>query len=128
MARGYIKAKWIESFWGYIFIIPALSVITIFWIIPSLGSIYYSFFKYDGIRAPKFVGLKNFINFFADPQGPNSLKIAVYYIIGTLPPALIIGLVLAIILSKRWFKGVSFFGTVYFIPVVMSYAGVSFIW
>jgi multiple sugar transport system permease protein len=128
VAKNFNKTKWLESLWGYIFILPAVAIITIFWMVPSAGSIYYSFFKFNGIKTPKFIGLENFITFFSDPQGLNSLKVAGYYIIGTLPPAIIIGFILAIIISKKWFKGGGFFSAVYFLPVVMSYIGVSFIW
>lgn len=128
MAGIHIKTKYIESLWGYVFILPALALMTVFWIIPSIGSIYYSFFKYDGIKEPIFIGLQNFIKYFSDPRGLNSLKVAGYYVIGTLPPSLIIGLTIAIILSKKWFRGTSFFGAVFFLPLVIPFIGVTFIW
>jgi len=52
----------------------------------------------------------------------------VYYIFGTLPPALIIGFSIAFILNKKWFKGAGFLTAIYFIPFVMSMVGVAYIW
>jgi multiple sugar transport system permease protein len=128
VGKFFARHRLAESLWGYVFVLPATLIITLFWIIPSIGSLYYSLFSFNGIKTPKFIGLQNFVNYFTDPQGLNSLRVAGYYILGTLPAALLLGLVLAIIIEKKWFKGVTFVGAVFFIPVCMSYVGVSFIW
>jgi len=116
---------WKRQMWvAYLFILPATSIISIFVIIPSLVSIYFSFFKYDAITPSKFIGLRNYWEFFfSDPLALRSLSINLYYIIGTLPVAILVGFIIAIALNARWFRGRQFFNAAYFIPVAISMVG-----
>ena len=45
---------------GWLFVLPALVLYAIFVLLPLLMSIQYSFFRWDGIGAMTFVGLKNY--------------------------------------------------------------------
>jgi len=97
--------------------------------IPSVGSVFFGFFKYDGINPLKFVGLRNFVRYLAqDPMGLHSLKVTAYYSLGTLPPCLFLGLAIALVINKRWFKGRQVLTAVYFLPVTISYVAVAFVW
>lgn len=117
-----------EAIAGCLFVIPALAIITIFWIIPSIGSIFFSFFKYDGINL-KFIGLYNFIKFiFRDPSGLHSLKVTLYYSLGTLPPCLFLGLAIALIVNEKWFRGKKIITGIYFLPFALSYSVVALLW
>jgi len=76
VVNKFLKVNRLESIWGYIFILPAIFIISIFTIYPALGSIYYSFFKYNGIKTAEFIGIGNYIKFFIDdPLALNSLKL-----------------------------------------------------
>lgn len=126
IVRPIIKRR--EAIAGCLFVIPALAIITIFWIIPSIGSIFFSFFKYDGINL-KFIGLYNFIKFiFRDPSGLHSLKVTLYYSLGTLPPCLFLGLAIALIVNEKWFRGKKIITGIYFLPFALSYSVVALLW
>ena len=116
---------WKRQMWvAYLFILPAILIISIFVMIPSVVSIYFSFFKYDAITPAKFIGLRNYGEFFfEDPLALRSLSINLYYIIGTLPVAILVGFIIAIALNARWFRGRQFFNAAYFIPVAISMVG-----
>ena len=51
---------------GYLFILPAFLLVFVLLLIPMFQNIYYSFFEWDGISEPIFIGLKNYISFFSD--------------------------------------------------------------
>ena len=59
-----------------LFLVPALVIYLVFQIIPIIGSIYFSLVDWNGIAgsAPKFVGLKNYIDAFHNADFILSLK------------------------------------------------------
>ncbi len=120
-----MKEKW----WAFLFILPSFAILITFWIIPSAYSVYYSFFHYDGVSPARFAGLENYLNFFSrDPVGLNSLIVAFFYSAGSLPPSIFVGFLLAIVFSKRWFKGSKIYSAIYFLPVTMPYVAIAFVW
>jgi multiple sugar transport system permease protein len=119
----------VETRSAYAFILPSIVVISFFWIYPSIWTVIYSFTKWDGINPVKFIGLENFKELFLkDELARGALLITLYYLIGTLPEAILIGLVLALVLNKGWLKGRQIFLAVYFLPVTISMIGVCACW
>lgn len=108
--------------WGYIFLIPFVSVYIIFQLIPLFRTIYYSFFKYyqEGVMiyGPFWKGISNYITLFTDPDTWKYLgNTMIIWIMGFIPQ-IIISLTLA-----AWFsdpslrlKGTRFFKTVIYLP------------
>ena len=56
-----------ESFWAWVFILPAFLGTLIFIIIPIFASFGLSFVDWNLISKPKIVGLENYIGLFDDP-------------------------------------------------------------
>jgi raffinose/stachyose/melibiose transport system permease protein len=48
------------------FVAPALALLAVFFLYPSLSAVYHSFFRWDGFRAGRFVGLGNYRELLAD--------------------------------------------------------------
>jgi len=53
---------------GWLFVVPALIMYAVFVLLPLLMSIQYSFFRWNGITAMTWVGLKNYTAVLSDPD------------------------------------------------------------
>jgi ABC-type sugar transport system permease subunit len=114
---------------GFLFILPALLLYLIFFIVPFFQSIAISLTDWNGVNPKKvFIGLENYINLAGDDLMWKSLgHNFVWVVIGTISPILI-GLLLAVLLSGKKTRGRTFFRTVYFMPVMLSPVVVGIIW
>lgn len=112
-----------------IFVLPSFLLFTLIVILPIFMSGYYSMLEWDGIGEGKFIGLKNFVDLFANSSDGfvksvwNSLILAVLSVFVQLPIALILALVLA-----SGVKGEGFYRTVFFIPVIISTVVIGQLW
>lgn len=93
---------------------------------PLVYSLYTSFTSWNGLGAPVPNGLDNFVEMMGDRYFWQSLGNTVFYMIG-IPIGLVISLLLALALNRRM-RGLTFFRTVYYIPVVSSLAAVAILW
>jgi multiple sugar transport system permease protein len=93
---------------------------------PLVYSLYTSFTSWNGLSAPAPNGLDNFVEMMGDRYFWQSLGNTVFYMIG-IPIGLVISLLLALALNRRM-RGLTFFRTVYYIPVVSSLAAVAILW
>lgn len=103
-----------------VFVLPALIIYVAIVVVPIIMTMYYGFFKFDGMGTMKFLGLKNFKDaLFTDKVFQSSLIHSL--ILGACSTfiQLPIAFILAVILG-RGVKFEKFFRTVYFIPVVIS--------
>ncbi len=113
---------------AYLFLSPALILFLLFNVIPIIYSFYLSTIKWDGFSAnKKFVGIKNYINIFKNPEFYKSLYITIIYTILVTIGSIIIGMILASLLNKD-VKGKTIFRTAYFIPVVTATAAAGVVW
>jgi multiple sugar transport system permease protein len=115
---------------GYLFIAPALLIITVFVFIPIFASLYLSFTEYDVLSAPRWVGLRNFTTLiFDDPLFWKAVQNTVVFVLGTVPTGIVLALLLAVAVDQirnRFFK--YFTRTVYFLPTITAVVAISVIW
>jgi multiple sugar transport system permease protein len=109
------------------FLAPSLVPLLLFTLAPMAGSLGLSFFRWDLLRPPKFIGLDNFANVLADPDFQAAVGHTLFFIAGYLPLVYIGGLVLALALNQR-LRGLAFFRAAYFLPVVTSWVVVALMW
>ncbi|MEF9976872.1 MAG: sugar ABC transporter permease, partial [Oscillospiraceae bacterium] len=62
-----------------LFIVPALILYVVFWIVPVSMSFYYGFTDWSGLGEYNFVGTRNFSNLLTQGTLLNSLKNTVIY-------------------------------------------------
>jgi multiple sugar transport system permease protein len=96
--------------------------------IPAIWGICLSFFQYDAIAAPKFLGTNNYQRLLHDPMVSLTLKNTALYVALTLPFGLALALAIALAIHAKWFKGSSAARALYFLPNVTSMAAVAFVW
>lgn len=120
------KRKGIDSLknkYGQLFTTPWFIGIILFFIIPMVQLIYYSFTEItivpDGVNLV-YVGFKNYKEIlFTDPDYTNYLKSSITYFLYSLPIILLLSLVLAIFLNQK-FRGRLFFRALFFLPVIIA--------
>ncbi len=116
-----------ESFWAFLFILPAFLGTLIFIIIPVLGSFLISLTKWNLISPPEFVGLDNYINLLKDKEFYFILGNTLYYAIATTILGIIIPLVLAFAIDRK-IKGAGLYKISYFLPYVTPMIVIAIVW
>lgn len=114
---------------GLSFVLPALVFYILFMIVPVIGTGALSFFKWKGIGGTDFgfVGIRNYIRVFSDSNFWESFGRLIYFVILSVVLEMIIGFILAYLISLR-LRGSKFFKLVFFLPAVLSVTAVSLMW
>ncbi|MBB2977132.1 multiple sugar transport system permease protein [Microbacterium endophyticum] len=112
---------------------PALILLFAFLVVPFIGAIVMSFFRIQlgSPRAPRFVGFEQYIRLFADPDISatflRSLGNNFTFALVVVPLQTVLALGLAILINRK-LRGMTFFRTVFFMPLVFPLALVAVIW
>lgn len=118
--RG-IESK--KSFYGRMFILPWEIGMLLFFIIPLIQSLIYSFSYVSiepGMLATDFVKWDNYKYILFDDQNyTKNLGIAVGTFARSMPIIVIVSLILAMVLNQK-FKGRVFFRVIFFLPVIVA--------
>lgn len=114
----------------YLFLLPALILLglTVFW--PALQAFYLSFTSYEDLgQPPQWTGFSNFFRLWKDPVFWKTLENTFLYLVGVVPILVIAPLGLAILVNQK-LRGMNWFRTAYYTPVVISMvvAGIAWKW
>lgn len=112
---------------AYGFLAPAMLLFFVFVAIPVVAALYLSFTRYDIFNSPIWVGLDNYRTLARDEVFSQSLYNTLYYAVFTIPIAMALSLILALILNTR-LRGITFYRAAYYLPVVTSLVAVAMIW
>ena len=114
---------------GYLFILPSFIHLVVFLVIPILFSLYLSFHDWNGpnFQNAPFIGRDNYRFRRGDKRFWNSKGNTAYYTAMAVPLGMAISLVVAVVMNQR-LRGVQFFRTLFFMPVISSWVAVSIIW
>lgn len=106
---------------SYIYILPAVVLVSVFLIYPIIFNLLSSFTRWKGLNfeEAEFVGIQNYVNLLNDPVFRNDVKNCAAFMVLTLFFQMAIGLILTILLNMK-LAGYRFLETVYFFPVVLS--------
>ena len=110
------------------FIAPAFLFFTLFIIVPTIASVYYSFTSWDGLNpVVKFVGLANYKEIFTSARFGNALRNTVILtaFISILENRMALSLALFVD-NVKW--GKNFFRSAFYVPVLISGIVSGFIW
>lgn len=112
----------------FTFVIPTLILFGVFVAYPFFQGFPMSFQKWDGMSPEKvFVGFSNYVRFFKDPNVWNALRNTLVFTIVSMIFANILGLLLALMISKNT-KINNMFRTIIFIPYSLSLVLSAYIW
>lgn len=128
-ARGQrLTLKSREAITGYLFLAPNLIGFLAFTAFPVAMSFALGFLEWDLLSPPRFVGLGNYARLFAEDR--LFLKVmwnTVYYTLGSVPLGFMGSLGLALAMNQR-LRGIVFFRTAFFVPVVSSGVAIAMLW
>lgn len=122
------KLQMREAIEGYLFALPWILGLIIFFGGPILASMVLSFTEYDILSTPRFTGLDNYAKAFFDDKlfWPSMMRTFVYAAV-VVPTALAGSLFLAIMLNQK-LKGTNIFRTIFFVPHLTPIVAVAVIW
>lgn len=103
---------------GYIMTIPATILILLVSIYPLINGIILSLKKYNVLHPDrqKFIGLENFVELFHDSDFIGVLGYTFFYTIVTVISSYLFGLILALLINQRKFRGKGIYRTLALIP------------
>ncbi|BAQ63277.1 carbohydrate ABC transporter permease [Geminocystis sp. NIES-3709] len=113
----------------YLFLLPALIVLSIIVFYPAIQAFSLSFtrFEYDLTKTPEWVGFENFQRLWEDKLFRQTVINTLIYLLGVVPPLVIFSLLLAILVNQK-LKGINWFRTAYYTPVVVSMVVAGLAW
>ena len=112
---------------GYLFVLPSLLFLAIFVVYPILSAFYLSLHRYTLLEAPVWNGLTNYWLLLDDSRFFQALVNTLFFALMTVPAGTVISLLMAVLINLP-LRGITFFRTAYYLPVVTSFVAVSFIW
>jgi len=115
---------------AFSFTLPALVLLAIFLLYPIGYVVFLSFQRWDLLGSPTFIGLHNYNTIlFQDSSFLQSVGVTIFFVVLAVPTQIALGLFMAILIENE-FRGRTFFRTVFFIPLVISFvaAGITFQW
>lgn len=107
--------------------VPAFLLFAVFFLYPLCKGIGMSLTDWNGIRAPKFIGIKNFIDFFSDKRAMNDIRTTVLFALGSAPLLNLVGLGYALLMNGR-FRGKSLARMFIYMPAIISPLIMGYIW
>lgn len=116
-----------EMFWVWVFLAPTLFGLLFGTLGPVLGAIGISFTDWDVITPPIFAGLDNYRKLIDDPTFSKALVNTLYYVGIMVPVSTALSLFFAFLLNQK-LRGVTWYRTAYFLPVVSSTVAVALVW
>lgn len=112
---------------GYWFILPCLTVTTVFFLVPLLMTLWMSFNDWPLLGQPSFTGIRNYLDLLHDDSFWGSLAFTAKYTLVVTPAIFLLAFSLAL-LVHRSARFVGVFRTAYFLPVVIGMTTASLLW
>jgi multiple sugar transport system permease protein len=126
--KGFSRMRREETITGYLFLLPNILGFLIFSSVPVIATFSISLLDWDLIRAPRFVGLDNYVKLLtADPLFYKVLRNTAVYVVGTVPAGVILSLLLALAMNAN-VRGIAIFRAIFFIPVISASVAVAMMW
>jgi len=121
---GQREAYWL-AFW---LLLPATAGLVVFTFAPLVYAFWISLHDYQLLSGQlTWLGAGNYLRLLADPLVAKSLIVAALYTAISVVAQVVIGLGLALLVKDR-VRGLGFFRTAYFLPVVASFVVMATIW
>ena len=113
---------------GFLYLLPALIAYGYVVIVPTFQSLWFSFFKWNGITEAQWVGLNNYHGFLSNPliKQAFSHTLVLIFFYSILPICL--GLLSAALISKTQIRFSGFFRSVIFLPQILTSVVIAVIW
>ena len=115
-----------QAFCGFVFITPALIGFTFFYLLPTIRAFYIGLTNWSLLRAPKWVGLDNYLRLFQDEKFWKSIWVTFLYVLYNIPVQTVLGLLIAVLLKRL--TGSVFVRSIMLTPFLISNVIAAMIW
>jgi multiple sugar transport system permease protein len=117
-----------DAVWGYVFLLPWIIGLIVFWLGPILMSFVLSFTQYDIISEPRFIGLANYQTAFFNDKlfWPSLLRTFEYS--GIVVPVALLGALGLATLLNRGLPGTNIFRASFFVPTLTPTVALVLVW
>jgi multiple sugar transport system permease protein len=92
-----------------------------------MTAVWLSFQNWNLISPPEYIGFKNFTRLADDSLFWQSLKVTTNYTLVSVPLALVLGFLLALLMNTK-VRGITFFRTVYYLPSIVPAVASAVLW
>jgi ABC-type sugar transport system permease subunit len=121
------NSKYLTKLIPYLFVFPSFVGVLTFLLLPSISVVVISFFSWNILTPPKFIGFKNYVTIFHDHVAMHSILVTIYYVLLNIPLQTVLAIVLALLMNQR-IRGISVFRSLYVIPWLASPVAISVVW
>ncbi|HJW68854.1 MAG TPA: sugar ABC transporter permease [Candidatus Binatia bacterium] len=118
---------------GYAFVAPALGLLAVFFLLPTLAALVLSFTDFDvyavaDLRRLRLVGLANYVRLLHDARFWTALRNTVWFVLVAGPASIGVSLAAALLVDAKVVRGRAIFRTILFLPVVTTLVAVAVVW
>lgn len=110
----------------YVFLAPLLVFFVVFFLLPVGFSLYLTFTRWNGLSAPRFIGLDNFTFIFQDAGFRRSLLNTLAYAGGTVFLGIPLALLVAFTFTQSRFR--AFWRSIYWLPMITNIVAIAYLW
>jgi raffinose/stachyose/melibiose transport system permease protein len=112
----------------YLLLLPGLAFYVAFVLVPIVATVRLSFFRWNGLGTPTWVGLDNYDHVLNDPRTWEAFKVGLVFVgFGCVLPVLVALLLVGLVVRTK-VHGLSFFRFLYFLPYTIALAVVGIAW
>ncbi|MGF3076284.1 carbohydrate ABC transporter permease [Facklamia sp. P12955] len=120
------RSTW-EKVKGYGYLLPAMTILSIFMFWPFFQTIYRSLFLTNNLgQNAEYLGLGNYTELFASESFWNSVLVSFKFVIIVVFVGVVLGFITALLCQKT-FPGIKIFSTSYAMPMAIASAGMAMI-
>jgi multiple sugar transport system permease protein len=112
---------------GYLFMLPFILGFLLWFLVPALVAVWLTFFDWNMIQDPTYIGLENFREILRDRLFTQSLKATSYYTLVSVPLSLALSFLIALLLNAK-VPGMSVFRTIYYLPTIVPAVANAVLW
>lgn len=113
---------------GWMFMLPALLLMLLWIYLPAVNAFWISLFRdFNYLGNAVFVWFENYQIAFRDPLFIRSLVNTAWYVVGTVPISIALGVFVAILLNEN-IRGLPLFRLAYFLPYITALTAAAAVW
>ncbi|MGO1408726.1 MAG: carbohydrate ABC transporter permease [Brachybacterium sp.] len=116
-----------DGIWPWLFVLPTLIGLAIFYFWPVIQTAYYSFTSWGVFGGAEFVGLENWIDLIQSGQVPRALLNTLVYTVMLLV-GIPISIYIASLLNRPGLRFAAFYRVLFFAPFVSMQAAIALVW
>ena len=125
-----VRIRWHPA---YAFVAPALGLLAVFFLLPTVAALVLSFTDFDVYAVAdssrlRLVGLDNYVRLLHDARFWTALRNTVWFVLVAGPTSIAVSLAAALLVDAKVVRGRAIFRTILFLPVVTTLVAVAVVW